>query len=83
MNAMNKSLEANKRMRRRGRGIFDHDVANATAGRSPFALPTASRTTRERFAAEARAHRRRERIIWAVAIWVTLLLAYAYYVYLW
>ena len=84
MSHANSSLKSNRSMRQHGRGLFGRPKEAALEGSNkPFQLPTPTKSTRERFAEEARAHQRRERTVWATALTVTLLLAYLYYVWIW
>ena len=84
MSQANNTVKVNRSKQRYGHGVFGKsDPRNGPATERPFQLPTPSKSTRERFAEEARVHQRRERTIWGTALTITLLLAYLYYVYLW
>ena len=84
MSQANNAVKVNRSKQRYGHGMFGKPTGNSSlSDEQPFQLPTPTKSTRERFAEEARAHQRRERTVWATALTVTLLLAYLYYVWIW
>ena len=82
MSQANNAVKVNRNKQRYGHGIFGKPTGNSSlSDEQPFQLPIPTKSTRERFAEEARTHQRRERTIWLGIVLVTLLLAYLYYVY--